>query len=112
MSAREAHDAVAPHTGWSYSTTRTTLDRMAAKGLVKTKIVHGMKTYSATHSKVAVIAELVRSLSRDVLGLDGPLPVAAFAGSRHLSKTELEALETLLEELEAGETKEGDTPPT
>jgi len=100
LSAREVHDASAPETGWSYSTTRTTLDRMLAKGIVRAKSVHGMKTYSAAHSKVGVMAGLIRSLSRDVLGLEGPLPVAAFASSKHLSAKELEALEALLEKLD------------
>lgn len=108
LSAREVHDATASETGWSYSSTRTTLERMVAKGLVREGAVHGIKTYSAAHSKLSVMAKLIRSLSFDVFGLDDPLPVTAFASSKHLSKKELEMLEDLLNESGSSASEEFD----
>ncbi len=40
MGAREVHDALSADTGWSYSTTRTLLARMAEKGIVTGEDFH------------------------------------------------------------------------
>ena len=96
MSAREAQGLVEPELGWAVSTTRTVLDRMAAKGLLQLKSVHGMKVYSPAQPKVQVIGGLLKKLVRGVLEIDGALPAAAFTGSQILSEDEVAELEAIL----------------
>ena len=97
LAAREVHDATAADTGWAYSTTRKTLDRMVAKGIVDLEVVHGMKTFKPTRSKLETMAGLIKDFAKNVLDADGPLPAAAFAHSRLLEEEEIAELEALLE---------------
>lgn len=99
LSAREIHDATEASTKWSYSATRTTLDRMEEKGLVKVSAVHGLKTYATAQSKLTVLAILAQDFARNVLDSDAPLPAAAFADSKLLDAEEIEELQTLLDSL-------------
>ncbi|MEO1150612.1 MAG: BlaI/MecI/CopY family transcriptional regulator [Pseudomonadota bacterium] len=99
LSAREVHEATARQTGWTYSTTRKTLDRMVAKDLLRVEPVHGMKTFIPTRKKVVTLAGLIRSFSRTVLGTDTPLPVATFVNSPLINDSDLAELERLLETL-------------
>lgn len=101
LSAREIHDASQPDTGWSYSATRKTLERMAEKGLVKVEAVHGLNTYAAVQSKIETLAVLASAFAREVLDSDTPLPTAAFAHSPLLSRDEIKELEKLLERMAA-----------
>ncbi|MCQ8184266.1 BlaI/MecI/CopY family transcriptional regulator [Parvularcula maris] len=103
LSAREIHDAAAVDTGWSFSTTRKTLERMEAKGLIAAEPLHGIKTFVPLRSKLDVVGGLVTRFARNVLDLDGPLPAAAFTGSRLLDEGEAEELEQLLRDLSEGE---------
>ena len=104
LSAREIHDATEASTNWSYSATRTTLDRMEEKGLVTVTGVHGLKTYAAAQTKLAVLAVLAQDFARNVLDSDTPLPAAAFANSKLLDADEIEDLQALLDSLsERGE---------
>lgn len=95
MSARETQDLAGPELGWAVSTTRTTLERMRAKGLLGRRSVHGMAVYSAAQGKVDVLGALL-SRVRGLLDIKGPLPASAFSGSELLSPAEVEELEALL----------------
>lgn len=105
LSAREIHDATVDESGWSYSATRKTLDRMVEKGLLAIEPVHGIKTFLPARPKVEVLAGLIRDFGRNVLGADAPLPVAMFTGSSVIDEGEIEELEELLNRLD----EEGDT---
>ncbi len=97
-SAREIHDRLATDTGWAYSTTRTVLERMVAKGLLGRQSLHGLHVYEAAVSRPAGLAGLVREFAEQVLELRH-VPVAAlFAQSEALSPAELAELRTLLDE--------------
>ena len=97
-SARELHNDVGPVLDWSYSSTRKTLERMVAKGLVSETDQHGIHVYRAVVGKVATLAALSADFIQRVLEIDGPLPVQAFADSRLLDVGELAELEALLGE--------------
>ncbi|MEZ5955684.1 MAG: BlaI/MecI/CopY family transcriptional regulator [Hyphomonadaceae bacterium] len=99
LSAREIQEATEASTNWSYSATRTTLDRMEEKGLVKVNTVHGLKTYAAAQSKLITLALLAQDFARNVLDSDAPLPAAAFADSKLLDADEIEELQALLDSL-------------
>ncbi len=96
QSAREVHDGVKPETGWSYSTTRTVINRMADKEWLHKHDVHGMTVFEAALSKVEVLGGMVRDLTRKVFDIEGDLPVSMFAKSPHLDETELDALDALI----------------
>lgn len=98
LSARELHECAGQRLDWSYSSTRKTLERMRDKGLVREREQHGIHVYRAAVGKLATLAVLSRDFAQRVLELDGPLPVQAFAESRLLSESELDALEALLRE--------------
>lgn len=100
LSTREIHDATVDGTKWSYSTTRKVLDRMEEKGLVKVKIVHGLRTYAAAQPKLKTLALLIKDFTHNVLDASAPLPVAAFTQSKLISADEIEQLEQLIRRLD------------
>lgn len=100
LSAREIHEASVEKTGWSYSATRKTLDRMVAKNLLTVEPVHGIKTFVTQHSKLSVMAGLISNFAKNVLDTDQPLPAAALISSRHIDEQDIAELEQLLEELD------------
>ncbi|AWF82086.1 penicillinase repressor [Microbulbifer sp. A4B17] len=97
LSARELHDRVKPELEWSYSSTRKTLDRMRDKSLVTQSEIHGIHVYSPTVDKVETLALYARDFAERVLELDGPLPVAMFAGSKLMSEEDIEELQAVLD---------------
>jgi predicted transcriptional regulator len=73
---------------------------MEEKGLVKVKIVHGLKTYAAAQPKLTMLALLIKDFAHNVLDASAPLPVAAFAHSKLISADEIEQLEKLVQQLD------------
>ena len=98
LSARELHDQAAPELGWSYSSTRKTLDRMLEKGMVTVHAMHGMNVYAAALEKVATLAAFTRDFGHRVMEMRGTLPVTMFTGSNLVNHAELAELEQLLHE--------------
>lgn len=103
LSARELQNATEEATGWSFSATRKTLERMEAKGLIRVEPVHGVKTYVPAKGKLEVMARLIQNFASRVLDTDKPLPAAAFTGSKVIDPGEVDELEELLERLSAEE---------
>ncbi len=101
LSAREVHERLAEATDWAYSTTRTTLDRMASKGLLSKRDSHGMYVYEALITRAAGLASVVRELAERVLETDYAPVVSLFAEARKLTPEEVEELSRLLEEGES-----------
>ena len=100
QSAREIHDCVGPGHDWSYSTTRTMLDRMTKKGLISKGPFHGLLLYEPAISKAAGLARFVRDFASRVLETElGPV-VSLLADSSTLTPEELDDLTRLLEEKE------------
>ncbi len=111
LSAREVHDATEGRTGWAYTTTRTTLDRMVKKDLLHRKTFHGLYLYSAAVGKVATLARLAKEFAERVLELDS-VPVATlFSHSDVLNEEELEQLEATLERAERTAEQEPEATP-
>jgi len=96
LSAREIHDQIVDDMGWSYSSTRKTLERMLEKGMIRQQILHGMQVYQAAVDKVDTLAAFANDFSRRVMEIDTPLPVAMFTGSKLVDDAELAQLEQLL----------------
>ncbi len=110
QSAREVHDAVGPSQNWKSSTTRTVLGRMETKGWVERQDMHGLAVYAAAIDRVETLGGLVRHLARSVLDMDGELPAALFAGSPHLSDTELDELDSIINAADKKKSGKGGKP--
>lgn len=98
LSAREIHQRLAESVDWAYTTTRTVLDRMAAKGLVSKRSLHGIYVFAARVSRPRGLAGIVRELADQVLGLEYAPVVSLFADAHGLSEEEVAELSRLLEE--------------
>ncbi|WEK00338.1 MAG: BlaI/MecI/CopY family transcriptional regulator [Candidatus Sphingomonas phytovorans] len=99
-SLREVHDAISAETGWAYTTTKTVLDRMAAKNLLKREKVHGLFVYSPAISKAAGIARFVRYFASRIVERDMGVVLGLFRESEALSRKDVEELRALISELD------------
>jgi len=97
LTAREVHTQCETQLGWSFSSTRTTLQRMIEKTLVGTEKVHGVTVYLPLQSKVKVMAGMMQDFMSRVFEVKGPLPTSAFAQSELLSAEEWEEIRDILE---------------
>ena len=98
LSAREVHDLVAESQGWAYSTTRTTLERMVRKGLLRRGSFHGLHLYEPVVSRAAGFAHRVREFASQVLEASPVSVVSLFAESGALTDDEIDELLELLGE--------------
>lgn len=103
LSAREVHERLGDHMDWAYSTTRTTIERMVRKGLVKKSVFHGLHLYTASVSRASGLARVVRDFARQVVETSYAPVVSLFADSGRLDKGEIDELSRLLDELDKGE---------
>jgi len=98
LSAREIQEKVGPQLNWSFSTTRTTLSRMANKSLLHLDTKHGVRVYIPVESKAYTLSGVMREFFDTVLEMKGPLPTAAFHDSKMLSEEEWLELDRHLNE--------------
>lgn len=98
QSVGEIHAAVQDRLDWSRSSSRKTIERMVDKGLLEVRDQHGLNIYRARAKKIPTLAALIQSFARDVLDLDGPLPVSNLVETELLSGEELDELEQFLSE--------------
>lgn len=96
LSVREVHDRVSVAHGWAYTTTKTMMDRMAAKGLLERSAFHGVFLYRPLISRPAGLARLVKFFADRVLETDPAAVVSLFARSGSLSAEEMGELERIL----------------
>lgn len=96
LNARDIHRAIEGDFGWSYSTVRTVLERMADKGLISKTAVGGVNIYEAEVTKVAMLSRMIADFSKRVLELDAAPTAAFFSESKLLSEEELAELEEVL----------------
>jgi predicted transcriptional regulator len=100
MNAREIHRDIEQDFGWSYSTVRTVLERMADKGLISKTPADGVNIYEPQVGKVALLSRMIADFSKRVLELDTTPAAAFFADSKLLSEDEIEELEDVLRKTE------------
>jgi len=98
LSAREIQDKIGPELDWSFSTTRTTLSRMADKSLLQLDTKHGVRVYIPVESKARTLSGAMREFFDTFFEMKGPLPTAAFHDSKMLSEEEWLELDRLLNE--------------
>jgi BlaI family penicillinase repressor len=72
--AGTVQEALAASKGWAYSTVKTTMDRMARKGLLRTQRIRNLQLYSTTVDEVeAKRGEFYRMLKRAFGGALAPM---------------------------------------
>lgn len=98
FSIREVHRQIEEDNGWAYSTTKTTMDRMVKKELLKRADFHGVFLYQAAISKPAGLARLVSYFMNDVLEMDSGALMSLFGRSKALSESEIDELENILKD--------------
>jgi len=98
LSAREIHDTLGEGHSWSYSTTRTVLDRMVKKELLSKKSFHGLNLFQPLVSKAAGLARFVRTFAEEVLEMEMAPVVSLFTDSKALNPEELDELMAILDE--------------
>ncbi|OYO25835.1 BlaI/MecI/CopY family transcriptional regulator [Janthinobacterium sp. PC23-8] len=98
LSARALHASVQEELGWSFSSTRKTVERMLEKGLLVQRSEQGVLVYETGADKVATLAAFAHDFGRRVMELDSPLPVTMFTGSKLVDRQELAQLEQLLQD--------------
>jgi predicted transcriptional regulator len=89
-------EALENKTGWTYSTVKTMMDRMADKGLLNTQKIRNLILYSSViRRKDAQRGEILRAMRR---AFDGALtPMMQFLlDSSDLSKDELDQLDAMI----------------
>ena len=109
LSVREVHDRL--NNNWAYTTTKTLMDRMAAKGLLTRESYHGVLVYQPTLSRPEGLVKLVRFFAEKVLEVEHDEVVSMFTDSRTYSSEEVEQLRKLLKKdirQEATSTKDKD----
>lgn len=96
--APAVQEALAKQTGWTYSTVRTLMDRMTAKGLLKATKKGKITSFrSAITRSDAQRGELLYALKHAFNGALTPM-IQCLLESQKLSDTEIAELETLLRE--------------
>jgi len=88
-------EALQKQKGWSYSTVKTLMDRMAAKGLLKTEKIRNLILYrSVITKKQAQSSEIMRAVKR---AFDGALtPMMQFMLENNLSEEQLGEIEVMI----------------
>jgi BlaI family penicillinase repressor len=82
--------------GWSYSTVKTMMDRMAAKGLLKTERIRNLILYRpAITRRQAQDSEVMRAVKRAFDGAFTPM-MQFLLDNNKLSKDELDELEAII----------------
>ncbi len=104
--APTVQEKLASRKKWTYSTVKTMMDRMAAKGLLRTERIRNLILYrSAITRKQAQSGEIMRAVKR---AFDGAMtPMMQFMLDNNLSHEQLDELETLIKKkrVEAGSSK-------
>ena len=96
QSVREVHDQLQSTSGWAYTTTKTMMDRMVSKGLLKRESFHGVFLYQPLITRPAGLVRLVEFFSDRVLEMDASAVVSLFKKSEAITPDEIEELEKLL----------------
>ncbi len=109
LSVRQLHEEITELFQWAYSTTKTTMDRMVKKGLLSRENVEGTFLYQAEISKPAGLARLISFFMNDLLEMDQSALVSLFGSSKALSGSEINELESLLDQQKNTDSKSSDT---
>lgn len=105
--APEIQDKLHKQTAWTYSTVRTLMDRMVAKGLLTAKKERNLTLYSSAVTRTqAQRGELLYALKNAFNGALSPM-LECLLDTKDLSREELDKLKQLIAEHEKSQGKTG-----
>lgn len=96
LSVREVHDQLQSAYNWAYTTTKTMMDRMVGKGLLRRDSFHGVYLYKPLITRPVGLARMVQFFADRVLEMDVGAVVSLFARSKAITPEEIEELNNLL----------------
>jgi len=103
--APTVQEELAGRKNWSYSTVKTIMDRMVAKGLLKTERIRNLILYrSAVTQKEAQKGEIMRAVNRAFNGAVTPMMQFLLENNK-LSREQLSELEALIRRRKKGRDK-------
>jgi predicted transcriptional regulator len=93
--APSVQEELASRKNWTYSTVKTMMDRMVAKGLLRTERIRNLMLYRSTITRAqAQSGEIMRAVKR---AFNGALtPMMQFLLDNNLSQKQLNELEALI----------------
>ncbi|MBN2182236.1 MAG: BlaI/MecI/CopY family transcriptional regulator [Sedimentisphaerales bacterium] len=95
-SAPDVQEEIQKNKNWAYSTVKTTMDRMVAKGLLKTQRLRNLILYSpAITRKQAQSGEIMRTVKRAFNGAMTPM-MQFMLDNNNLPQEQLKQLEELI----------------
>jgi BlaI family penicillinase repressor len=95
--AGTVQEALAPQHGWAYSTVKTTMDRMVAKGILATQSIRNLQLFSSKISRDdARHVEVRRLLQRAFDGALSPM-IQFLVEKEQLSNAEVKDLREMLD---------------
>lgn len=98
QNVREVHDQLEGVYRWAYTTTKTMMDRMVAKGLLSRNEFHGVFLYEPLITRPAGLAMFIEFFADRVLEMDAGSVVSLFARSKAITPEEIRELEKLLKD--------------
>ncbi|HLX70039.1 MAG TPA: BlaI/MecI/CopY family transcriptional regulator [Verrucomicrobiae bacterium] len=103
--APEIQEKLHKQTAWTYSTVRTLMDRMVAKGLLTAKKERNLTLYSSAVTRAqAQRGELLYALKNAFNGALSPM-LECLLDTKDISREELDKLKQLIAEHEKNQTK-------
>ena len=103
--APEIQEKLHKQTAWTYSTVRTLMDRMVAKGLLTAKKERNLTLYSSAVTRTqAQRGEILYALKNAFNGALSPM-LECLLDTKDLSREELDKLKQLIAEHEKNQTK-------
>ena len=96
QTVREVHDKLQYTYKWAYTTTKTMMDRMVSKKLMKREEFHGIFLYKPLITRPVGLVRMVQFFADRVLEMDASAVVSMFARSKAITPEEIQELEDLL----------------
>ena len=98
LSVREVHDHVTENNSWAYTTTKTVMDRMVKKELLKRESFHRVFLYTPLISRPLGFARFISFFSDSILEMDYSAVMSLFGRSKALTPEEIKELSTILKQ--------------
>lgn len=97
QTVREVHDQLSQSTQWAYTTTKTTMDRMTKKDLLRREDFHGIFLYKSLITRPKGMARFIQFFADRILEIDRGIVLNMLSENDTLSQNELEELKELLD---------------
>jgi predicted transcriptional regulator len=98
LSVREVHNELHSDLNWAYTTTKTVMDRMVKKALLRRNDSHGVYIYKPLITRPQGLARFIQFFSDRIFELDAGAVISLFSKNNILTNEEIDELKQLIEE--------------